>query len=68
MAKSSNADDKWVENDTIYPRKRGICDTCGQRDDLKLAFDQVHYICINGHACILRWTKQVQSMKASGSV
>lgn len=45
------------EKDPSYPEKRDICEFCGQRDDLKLSFDRVRYICKNAHACFLRWTK-----------
>lgn len=47
----------WDEDDEKYPRKRDICSFCGQRDDLKMAFDTLRYICINDHACMLRWHK-----------
>lgn len=49
----------WVpwEKNMEYPEKRDICDFCHQRDDVKLAFDQLRYICKNAHACYLRWTK-----------
>lgn len=46
----------WEKNPQ-YPEKRDICAFCGQRDDLKLSFDQVRYICIKDHACVLRWRK-----------
>ena len=49
----------WEKNPD-YPEKRGICDFCGQRDDLKLSFDRIMYICINAHACILRWSKSLK--------
>lgn len=53
---SNSADEKWVKNPE-YPEKRGICEVCKQRDDLKLSFDQVRYICKNSHACMLRFSK-----------
>ena len=53
----------WEENDEDYPTKRGVCDVCGQRDDLKLAFDRMRYICINDHACLLRWGKQIRERR-----
>lgn len=49
-------DSAWENNDS-YPTKRGICEFCGQRDDLKLSFDCVRFICINDSACVLRWRK-----------
>lgn len=48
----------WEEDDETYPRKRDVCDSCGQKDDLKLAFDRQRFICINAHACLLRWKEQ----------
>lgn len=53
---SSTADEKWAKNPE-YPEKRGICDVCKQRDNLKLSFDQIRYICINASACLLRFKK-----------
>lgn len=47
----------WENDDELYPRKRGICEFCGHKDDLKLSFDQIRYICLNPHACFLRWTR-----------
>lgn len=49
---------KW-ETDHRYPEKIGICEVCQQKDTLKLAWDQVRWICLNSHACMLRWTKKV---------
>lgn len=54
--KKAYVDSAW-ENNTTYPEKRGVCEFCDQKDDLKLSFDQVRFICINAHACYLRWTK-----------
>lgn len=45
------------EHDSSYPEERGVCEFCGQRDDLKLSFDRIRYICKNDHACVLRWRK-----------
>lgn len=50
-------DSAW-ENNSSYPEKRGICEFCGHRDDLKESFDRVRYICKNDHACYLRWVKE----------
>lgn len=52
------AADKWT-TDPRFPEKRGICDFCGLRDDLKLSYDLRMYICKNASACILRWRKKV---------
>lgn len=52
----SGADEKWAKNPE-YPEKRGVCECCHQRDDLKLAFDQIRYICKNASACLLRMRK-----------
>lgn len=52
-------DSAW-ENNTAYPTKRGKCEFCGQKDDLKQAFDRQRYICINDHSCMLRWIKLKQ--------
>ena len=59
MAKKKTAyvDTAWENNHEKYPLKRGVCEFCGQRDDLKLSFDNVRYICVNDHACFLRWKK-----------
>lgn len=57
VATKQSAPRGWLEDDDTYPRKREVCDFCGQRDDLKLSFDRVHWICINDHACVLRWKK-----------
>lgn len=54
--KAAYVDSAW-ENNPAYPEKKGICDFCGQKDDLKLSFDQCRFICINDHACVLRWIK-----------
>jgi len=58
VATKLSAPRAWEDNDELYPRKRGVCEFCGQRDDLKLAFDQLRYICLNAHACLLRWQKR----------
>ena len=47
----------WEENHDEYPVKRGVCEFCHQRDELKLSYDKHRYICINSHACQLRWIK-----------
>lgn len=47
----------WEENHEEYPQKRGICEFCHQRDDLKLSYDKFRYICVNASACFLRWKK-----------
>lgn len=54
--KTPYVDSAW-ENNPMYPEKRGICEVCKQKDDVKLAFDHVRYICINASACLLRWRK-----------
>lgn len=46
----------WEKNKT-YPLRRGVCEFCHHRDDLKLSFDRIRYICLNAHACFLRWKK-----------
>lgn len=56
MSKSSNADERWLSSPD-YPEKRGICNVCKQKDDVKLAFDRVNFICKNSHACLLRFGK-----------
>jgi len=52
---------KYVEsawdNNSTYPERRGVCEFCNQRDNLKLSFDRIRYICKNEHACLLRWIK-----------
>lgn len=48
----------WEEDHEKYPLKRGVCEFCGTRDDLKLSFDMIRWICLNDHACVLRWKKQ----------
>lgn len=53
----------WEADDELYPRSRGVCSFCGQRDDLKLSFDQIHSICVNAHACVLRWSKERNESK-----
>ena len=53
----------WEDDDVKYPRKRDICEMCGQRDDLKLAHDLRRYICVNAHACLLRLSKIHADMK-----
>ncbi len=55
--KSVYVESAWEFNSKKYPEKRGVCEFCGQRDDLKLSFDRIRYICLNAHACILRWSK-----------
>lgn len=47
----------WAKNPE-YDEKRGTCEFCGSRDDLKLSFDRIRYICKNDHACVLRWKKE----------
>lgn len=49
----------WIpwEKNPAYPEKRGVCHVCKQRDDLKLGFDQIRYICKNASACLLRFKK-----------
>ena len=47
----------WEEDDITYPLKRGVCEFCHQKDDLKLSYDMHRYICANAHACMLRWIK-----------
>lgn len=54
--KKAYVDSAW-ENNKAYPEKRDVCDFCLQKDDLKLSFDRCRFICINAHACYLRWTK-----------
>lgn len=53
----------WKANDERYPRKRGTCELCGTHDDLKLAYDEHRYICMNDSACLLRWRKQLADRK-----
>lgn len=62
--KNKYVESAWEFNDQKYPTKRGICDFCSQRDDLKLSFDMIRYICSNDHACMLRWHKQRQESRA----
>ena len=52
------------ENNSDYPEKRGVCDFCGQRDDLKLAFDRIMWICKNASPCVLRWRKSRESKES----
>lgn len=59
-AKPSHNPYDWENNDS-YPEKRGVCDFCGTRDDLKLSFDRIMYICKNASACVLRWKKSRES-------
>lgn len=47
----------WENNDN-YPVKRDVCDFCGHKDELKLSFDQIRYICINAHVCVNRWRRE----------
>lgn len=47
----------WEEDNSEYPVKRGICEFCGTKDDLKLSYDKIRYICQNASACVLRWKK-----------
>lgn len=47
----------WDEDHDEYPLKKGICGFCGQRDELKLSYDKIRYICTNASACVLRWRK-----------
>lgn len=56
VAKSYAED--WEHNSAKYPEKVGVCDHCGTKDDIKLAFDQIHWICINAKVCINRWSRQ----------
>lgn len=51
----------WEKNPS-YPTQRGQCAYCHQRDDLKLSFDRIRYICLNAHACVLRWRKDRESL------
>lgn len=50
---------KGWETDPEYREKRGVCEFCGKRDDLKESFDRVRYICKNASACVLRWKKSI---------
>lgn len=53
----------WENNDD-YPEKRGVCEHCNHRDDLKLSFDRIRFICKNAHACVLRWSKARQDSES----
>ena len=57
MSKKSHAEDVWEKDDVKYPRKRDICNVCKQRDEVKLSYDLHNYICVNMHACMLRFAK-----------
>lgn len=56
-AKVKSHQDDWEHDDVKYPTKRGNCDFCGNRDDLKLSFDRIRLICVNASSCVLRWRK-----------
>lgn len=60
VRKKNTGHTPWEDDDMKYPRKRDICDVCGQLNDLKLSYDLRSFICINAHACLLRWGKQLQ--------
>lgn len=60
-------DYSYWEKNKEYPTKRGVCEFCGQRDDLKLSFDRIRYICLNAHTCVLRWKKALDDKKAAYS-
>lgn len=47
---------EWAKNPE-YPTKRGVCDFCETKDELKLSFDQIHYICIDAKTCVNRWRR-----------
>lgn len=53
----------WEEDEDQYPLKRGVCEHCNQLDDLKLSYDKIRYICLNSHACQLRWIKKIMANK-----
>lgn len=55
--KKTHAEQAWEENDSKYPRKKDICNVCKQKDEVKLAYDMHNYICVNMHACMLRFAK-----------
>lgn len=57
VEKKSHAEETWEKDDVKYPRKRDICNTCKQRDEVKLSYDRHNYICVNMHACMLRFSK-----------
>ncbi len=65
MAKKSHAEETWEGDDKKYPRKRDICNVCQQRDELKLSYDLHNYICVNMHACMLRFAKLNADRKRS---
>lgn len=57
MSKKAPAWVEWSKNPE-YPEKRDTCEFCGHRDQVKLSFDRIRFICINASACVLRWRKE----------
>jgi hypothetical protein len=59
---ASPSTEEWSRNPD-YETRRGICDLCGQREELKLSFDRVRFICVNASVCLVRWKKINQRNK-----
>lgn len=53
----------WEEDHDEYPLKKGVCEFCHQKDELKLSYDKFRYICLNASACFLRWKKSREDKK-----
>lgn len=56
-AKAKSHQDDWEHNEEKYPTRRGLCEFCGQKDDVKLSFDQIRFICVNAKVCFNRWIR-----------
>lgn len=52
--KKNTGPTSWETDDERFPKKYTHCKVCGRYGEMKLAYDQLSYLCIHAGKCLAR--------------